>query len=126
MGGAGRDALTGGAGLDNLTGGAGKDLFVFRDGDFGGSSIETADRIHDFGRLDRIDLSRVDANTAVDGGQEFAFIELSAFTGTAGELRYEQASDYTSVQGDVDGDGIADFMIRLDGAVTLNLNDFLL
>ena len=50
LGGDGRDTLDGGAGGDRLTGGGGRDVFVILPG--GGK-----DRIEDFGRADRLDLS---------------------------------------------------------------------
>ena len=40
---------------------------------------------------------------------------VAAFSHTAGELRYEQISGNTYIEGDTNGDGIADFMIRADG-----------
>lgn len=126
-GGEGDDWLEGGSGRDIYVGGAGSDRFVFRDGDFGGASAETADAIQDFGDADgdRIHLSVVDANSGLDGNQAFAFIGSSDFTGAAGQLRYEQIDGNTYVQGDVDGDGVADFWIRLDGLHTLGTDDFI-
>lgn len=126
FGNSGEDILIGGAGRDTLVGGAGNDSFLFRDGDFGGATTGTADRITDFAEGDRIDLSLADADSSLAGDQAFAFIGAGAFTGTAGELRYEQIGDSTFVQGDVDGDGTADFMIRLDGLHTLEAGDFLI
>ncbi len=124
----GADRIEGGAGLDRLYGGLGSDLFVFDDGHFGGSTGSAADQIHDFDRAegDRIDLGRVDANSAVQNDQGFAFIGSAAFSGTAGELRYQHVSGSTIVQGDTNGDGIADFAIRLDGLHTLTSGDFVL
>jgi len=126
-GGAGNDWLEGGAGHDVLTGGAGSDSFVFRDGDFGGATAATADEITDFTHGDdHIRLNFVDANTLLDGDQAFAFLGSAAFDNHAGELRYEQISGNTYVEGDTNGDGIADFMIRVDGLHTLASGDFVL
>lgn len=125
-GGDGNDYLEGGAGQDIFIGGSGEDHFVFRDGDFGGATAGTADRIEDFAFGDRISLSPVDADTNLDGNQGFAFIGTSAFDGTAGELRYEQVDGNTCLSGDTNGDGLADFMIKLDGLHTLTSNDLLL
>ena len=123
----GRDTLIGGSGMDLLTGGRGADLFVFRDGDFAGLDGASADRIFDFsrGQSDLIDLSAVDA---VEGGEDdaFTFIGNAAFSGTAGELRYEFIDGYTMVTMDVDGDMIADFAIRVDGTLNLLASDFVL
>jgi Ca2+-binding RTX toxin-like protein len=113
----GADTLIGGAGTDHLTGGAGNDMFVFANGDFGGATTSTADEIVDFtSGQDTIDLSQVDANTLLGGDQAFAFIGTGAFSNTAGELRYEQISGNTYLTGDTNGDGIADFMIKVDGS----------
>jgi Ca2+-binding RTX toxin-like protein len=127
-GGDGSDWLDGGAGRDELTGGIGADRFLFRIGDFGGATTTTADVIHDFSHAegDRIRLDLIDANAGVAGDQAFAFIGTNAFTGTAGELRYSQSGGNTYVEGDVNGDGLADFMVRLDGLHSLVGTDFAL
>jgi serralysin len=126
-GGNGNDWLEGGAGQDRMTGGSGSDIFVFRNGDFGGHTAGTADRITDFAQgEDHIRLNYVDANTTLTGVQAFAFIGTAAFDGHAGELRYEEISGSTYISGDTNGDGIADFMVRLDGAHALASNDFIL
>jgi Ca2+-binding RTX toxin-like protein len=127
-GGVGSDWLEGGAARDILTGGTGADQFVFRDGDFGNSQA-TADKITDFSSVDgdKINLQFVDANTLLSGDQGFSFIGTSAFDGhTAGQLRYEQINGFTFVEGDMDGDGHADMMIRLTGPHTLTGGDFVL
>lgn len=124
----GNDQLRGGAGGDDLAGGTGADRFVFDDGEFGGMSRSTADYIADFVRAegDLIDLRPVDAVVGAGGDQAFAFIGGSAFSGTAGELRAYQSGGDTFVAGDVNGDGVKDFLIYLEGAVALNASDFLL
>jgi len=124
----GNDHLDGGAGQDRFYGGAGADDFIFGNGDFAGMTSGSADRIHDFSAADgdQIRLDGVDANSVLGGDQGFAFIGNGAFTGTAGELRTSQISGNTYVQGDVDGDGVADFWIRLDGLHTLGSGDFVL
>jgi Ca2+-binding RTX toxin-like protein len=126
FGGAGNDILIGGTGQDKLAGGAGNDAFVFRDGDFGGTTKSTADQVTDFAAGDGIDLSGVDANTLLDSDQAFSFIGTGAFTHTAGELHYEKISGDTYLSGDTNGDGIADFMIKLDGVHTLSGTDLVL
>jgi Ca2+-binding RTX toxin-like protein len=126
-GGAGNDWIEGGAGKDMLYGGAGSDSFVFHDGDFGGATAATADRVMDFTQgEDVIRLNYVDANTGLDGNQAFHFIGTSAFDGTAGELRYAEISGSTYVSGDTNGDGTADFMIRVDGLHSLTSSDLIL
>jgi Ca2+-binding RTX toxin-like protein len=127
-GGAGNDTLIGGTQRDTLTGGAGADAFLFAAGDAGGSTAGTADRITDFnqGEGDRIDLRGTDAHAGLAGDQAFAFIGQAAFGGIAGQLRYGQAASRTDITGDTDGDGAADFLIRLDGPIPLVAADFLL
>ena len=128
-GAAGSDRLIGGTGRDSLRGGIGADGFVFDDADFGGATTTTADRVLDFSKADgdRIDLKLVDANTA-NGATDnaFTFIGTKAFSKVAGELRAVQSSGNTFISGDTDGNGTADFMIRLDGLLTLTNADFVL
>jgi len=132
-GGAGSDTLLGGTGRDFLTGGAGNDRFVFRGGDFGGATKTTADVIMDWNAGDRIDLSKVDADIRAvadaSGNQAFAFIGTAAFNtadSKIGELRYETSATGVIVYGDQNGDGIADFALRVDGVSSLSAGDFLL
>jgi len=124
----GNDTLQGGAGMDRMYGGAGQDKFVFRNGDFAGMTSSTADRIHDFSEADNdiIHLSGVDANSLVAGDQAFSFIGSAAFSHSAGELRAYQSAGQTWIQGDFNGDGVADFLIRVDGLHTLTATDFIL
>nr|WP_315591059.1 calcium-binding protein [Sphingomonas psychrotolerans] len=121
----GADVLTGGAGRDQLWGGSGADGFRFASGDFAGLTTTTADLISDFSQAeaDWIDLSAIDA---VAGGADdaFAFLGTGAFTGVAGQLRYEFSGTRTMVYGDLDGNGVADFAIALTGNVALVSNDF--
>jgi Ca2+-binding RTX toxin-like protein len=123
----GNDVIDGGAGIDQAYGGTGADTFVFADGDLGGASQASCDIIRDFSHAeaDRIDLSGLDANSALSGNQAFAFLGTSAFTGSAGQLRYEESGGNTYLMGDTDGDGTADFMIRLDGSHALTSGDFI-
>lgn len=124
--GAGSDILDGGPGVDTLIGGASGDRFMF---DLADSSTNYArvDRIVDFDRSegDLIDLSRIDAIAASGGDDAFAFIGSAAFS-AAGQLRYGQEGGNTYLQADVDGDGTADFVLRLDGLHTPVEADFVL
>ena len=88
----------------------------------------SADVIHDFSQAehDLIRLDFVDADTGIQGDQGFDFIGTSAFTNTAGELRYQLIDGNTFVMGDTNGDGTADFLVRLDGAHSLASGDFIL
>ena len=55
-----------------------------------------------------------------------SFIGTDAFTGTAGEARYEQFGSYTMIFVDVDGDAVADGAIRVDGIHDFLATDFIL
>lgn len=124
---AGDDRIIGGAGIDIMHGGAGADRFDFNSILETGSTLATSDRILDFNRAqgDFIVLFGIDANTTVTGNDAFSFIGTAAFS-AAGQLRYEVANGRTVVSGDVNGDGVADFFIRLDGVQTLTSDVFTL
>ncbi|HEX8125054.1 MAG TPA: M10 family metallopeptidase C-terminal domain-containing protein [Allosphingosinicella sp.] len=124
------DILAGNGGSDTLTGGDGSD--VFRYYSTTDSTVAAPDLIRYFvGGADDIDLSRIDANVHVAGDQAFRFIASAAFTGagesSAGELRSYGESGIWHVEGDVDGDGSADFSIQIILAgPPLITSDFLL
>lgn len=129
LGGNGADTLEGELGRDTMTGGLGSDVFLFESlAAFGGVTRTAADVIKDFSSAqhDHIDFKGIDASAKGAGDQAFAFIGKAAFGGHAGELRYETAGGNTYVSGDVNGDGAADFMLRLDGLHTLHAADFIL
>lgn len=116
------DLLIGGTGLDLLTGGGGADRFIFKS--ITDSIVGAADKIVDFNPgMDFIDLSAIDANTAVDGDQRFHYIAKQPFTATEGELRLHGSG---TLMGDVDGDGQADFAIRILNDVQLTSWNFIL
>lgn len=126
-GGVGRDLIVGGSGIDTMTGGQGADKFVFNLTSETGTTAATNDIIVDFGvDNDHIDLRGIDADTFTGGDQHFTFIGTSSFSNVAGQLRYEQISGNTFVQGDVNGDGTLDFQIELTGLHSLVNTDFLL
>jgi Ca2+-binding RTX toxin-like protein len=123
----GNDVLAGLAGKDALAGGAGADRFTY--GSVGQSLVGAAsDLITDFSHAqgDRVDLGGIDANTVLAGNQAFAFIGTAAFSHVAGQLREVIAGGVTSLYGDVNGDGAADFQIRCTGAITFVAADFVL
>ncbi|GAA0733508.1 M10 family metallopeptidase C-terminal domain-containing protein [Sphingomonas japonica] len=116
-GGANNDWLDGGAGADMLTGGLGIDVFAFSVAD--GST----DRVVDFQRgVDDLDLSAIDADTTVLGNDSFTLINGAAFSGSAGELRIAG----NMMQGDVNGDGAADFSILFENNAVPLANDIIL
>jgi Ca2+-binding RTX toxin-like protein len=124
QGNGGADTLVGGAGADILTGGLGADKFVLQD--VGDSTVAKFDTITDFSHAqgDYIDLTVIDANSLIAGNQAFAFMGTAAFDNHAGEIRYEVVGGNAMVYGDTNGDGIADFAIRLMGVSTLVAADF--
>ena len=124
IGGSGDNTLDGGAGQDTLTGGAGADTFVVAA--LGDSEVGAGrDIITDFlSGTDRIQFTGIDANTGAAGHQAFTMINTAAFSiGVAGQLRYSFAGTDTIVEGDVDGDGVADFQIQLTGNHTITAAD---
>jgi hypothetical protein len=117
----GDDVLIGGAGNDKLIGGRGADHFTFDDIAMG------RDKILDFGRgKDVIDLSALDARDHTSDDDGFTFIGRARFSGDAGELRYGVKGGDAIVRGDTDGDGHADFAIRVVDIHRLHESDFVL
>ena len=126
-GGANADLIHGNLGADILTGNGGADTFRY-DGT-ADSNSGSRDRITDFTPgTDKIDLSRVDANSLAAGDQGFTWIGSSAFSGSAGQLRAYQQNGFWFVEGDVNGDAVADLVIALtlQGSTPLGQGDFLL
>ena len=122
----GDDVLRGGDGQDVLQGGAGADRFTFAA--VTDSRAGAPDRITDFSHLqgDRVDLSAIDANTGAAGNQAFSFIGTALYSGVAGQLRYCRRRPDTTIAGDINGDGVSDFHIRLTGTIGLLAADFVL
>jgi Ca2+-binding RTX toxin-like protein len=124
-GGAGNDTINGGLLRDNLTGGAGADIFVFTSRTHTGLTSTTADLILDMrAGTDMIDLSSIDARTNVAGNQAFRFVGTASLAGASGRLRYDAGTGL--VQGDVTGDGVADFAIFIQNRAVLTALDFVL
>lgn len=114
-GGGGNDTITGGAGADVLTGAAGGDTFVFASVAHIGTGAQS-DRITDFtSGVDLIDLTGI-------GG--LVFIGTTAFSGTAGEVRFNPTLGL--LLGDISGNGAIDFRLLLDGVTSLAPGDLLL
>jgi Ca2+-binding RTX toxin-like protein len=138
LGGAGNDTLRGDAGHDILTGGAGADTFDFNAVSETGVLATTRDVITDFTHnatlslSDRIDVSTIDANSALASDQAFSWLGTAAFSGVAGQLHYrlENATATTAartiVEGDINGDKVADFQVELTGLKALVAADFVL
>ncbi|MEZ5873581.1 MAG: M10 family metallopeptidase C-terminal domain-containing protein [Hyphomicrobiales bacterium] len=131
-GGAGHDSLFGDSGMDTLTGGLGRDLLT------GGADEDTfdfnsiaesvkgnnRDQILDFQPgIDKIDLKDIDAKK---GGinDQFKWIGKHDFHGKKGELHYIKKGGYVIVEGDITGNGKANFQIKVDGVSKLIADDF--
>ena len=129
-GGVGNDTLIGGLGKDNLTGGLGADQFKFNAEAETGTTAATRDIIADFSHSqgDKIDLSAIDANTAVAGNNTFSAPTLGGtFSGVfanPGELYFDQTAHI--LYGNNDADSAADFSIQLTGVNSLVASDFVL
>ncbi|SDD27395.1 Hemolysin-type calcium-binding repeat-containing protein [Sphingomonas sp. YR710] len=128
IGGAGNDVLIGGAGADTLTGGDGADIFRFLlTGDLSAIAGKT-DTITDFSSTagDHLDFSAFDADPLAVDHQAYSFIGSAAFDHHAGELRFDSTGLITTVYGDTNGDGVADFMVKMAGDIHLTDHDFIL
>ncbi|MDB5555022.1 MAG: regulatory domain of in-like proprotein convertase [Rhizobium sp.] len=123
--------LAGGRGEDLLRGGKGSDEFRYmslRDSLVG----DNHDIILDFAKKDKVDLGLIDAVTGTGIDDDFSYIGSKAFHSIAGELHIVlfdvkgKKNDMTIVEGDVDGNGTADFMIELAGIHKMKGGDFML
>jgi len=126
-GGNGDDVLIGGRGKDVLTGGGGRDFFDYNSKS---ESVKGSNRdvITDLRRADddRIDLRDIDADTSTNPGNDsFKFIKTAAFKGGGRELRYNDNGSTCTVQGDINGDKVADFEIKVSVG-SLETGDFFL
>ncbi len=114
FGGGENDRLSGGVGSDTLSGGVGADVFVFSNAS---ESPHGAGRdvIVDFEvGVDHIDL------TGLGGSLRF----VSAYTGTAGEVRYNESIGRLYV--DLDGDMASDLSIDVQDGPELTAADLIL
>ena len=120
-----RARVDGGGGTDQLTGGIGADRFVFDD--VADSPPQAPDLVFDFSAVqgDRIDVSGIDAVSGTPENEDFIFIGDDAFSGSAGELRFLPDFEDGLLEGDINGDGTADFTIELLGVTSLVGDDIM-
>lgn len=125
-GGDNNDRLYGGSGADTLTGGNGSDHFMFT------SELDSipgsADTITDFtangsGTADVIDLTAIDANTAMAGDQAFTWNSTNPGANALWWSVTDNGDGTSEVTyyGDVNGDSVADFQLNVHqiGSVTV-------
>ncbi|PZR61654.1 MAG: hypothetical protein DI537_52415 [Stutzerimonas stutzeri] len=105
-------------------------MFLFTAKSDSGTNARIRDTITDFSQKggDKIDLGRIGLDKGNGEDPFFTFLGKGAFTGKAGELRYEIKDGKTTVLSDLDGDGDgdADVSILLDGTINLKATDFIL
>jgi Ca2+-binding RTX toxin-like protein len=135
-GGAGKDTVQGGTGWDDLYGGADRDTFRFTS--LSDSTTANRDVIFDFfsaanrltveqvGTTDLVDLSMIDANSTLSGNQAFTWTGTGNFFKSAGDLWVSTSAAGTYVNGDVNGDAVADFQLLLAGVTAVSASDFIL
>ena len=125
IGGQGEDTLNGGSGADRLTGGGGNDVFDFRS--ISDSAAGHGNRDVIAGGFDSPGAGAGDLIDVSDIGL-FVFLGEGAFSGTGwSELRVAAAgTDDAIVQGDVDGNSVADFEIIIEDCLanTFGAEDF--
>lgn len=120
FGGKGNDTITGGAGADVLSGGKGNDRFVFtgvKDSSYAGEWDVIFDFTHG---KDKIDLSRIDADTHKPGNQAFQLSYFSISKDTTGP------HPITTVFIDINDDDVKDMAIKVVGVQTLYNTDFIM
>jgi hypothetical protein len=132
-GGGGNDRLFGGIGNDQMTGGKGLDTFVvlaesvYSSKAPGGHALEI-DFVYDLRAIegDKIDLSFIDADISTVDNDSFHLV--GAFSKHASEMTlvYTAASNQTVLSLDVDGDGKADYQMKITGDVHLDSGGWVL
>jgi Ca2+-binding RTX toxin-like protein len=128
------NVLTGGLGSDSLYGGVDNVRDVFDFNSIAESKVGTTrDKVYDFiAKIDKIDLSGIDANTATakTGDQAFLFNNTTAKANSvwyaAKDVDGSTATKDVIVYGDVNGDAKADFEIGLVGVTSVAVTDFVL
>lgn len=124
-GGEGNDLIRGEGGADTLYGDTGADQFTYATA--AESTVAGFDRIMDFVRgMDKIDLSAIDANSAVAGNQTFNWTGAQPFFASPADLYFRSSLIGSVVEGDLNGDKIADFRVVVVGVYDMSAADFVL
>ena len=113
MGSTSNDLFVLAGGLDTVIGGAGVDRFVFGPATLGAAAAQAvalADLDRSLGEV--IDLGPINAIAATLANDAFSFIGGAAFSGVAGQLRWAESAGERLIEGDVNGDRVADLTIR--------------
>jgi serralysin len=127
VGSLGETNFVGGFGRQYMGGGQGANIFTYLS--IADSSPLGPDLVTNFDPAkDVIDLSRIDADIMTPGLQNFSFIGTAPFSGSGGQLRYQQdpAHNSTMVEADLVGDSTPDLEIQVSGLLTLSAADFAL
>jgi Ca2+-binding RTX toxin-like protein len=125
MGGDGDDVLIGAGGADTLTGGSGANTFKYNAISDSGTTINVnTDTIVDFKEgSDVIDLSAIDANTAVNNNQAFNFGGQNANT-VANSVTWNTDGTNTFIHLDNNGNTTADMVLVMTGVHNLTAANF--
>jgi hypothetical protein len=120
---------------DKISGGSGSSdmiqLSSNHSGSFFGATISNVEKLELLGSAEArfngnfFGISAI-ATVIGGGGDAFTFIGSAVFTGDAGQLRYVRLvlNGYPLVEGDIDGNGTAEFQIQVKGIVTFTGADF--
>ncbi len=127
IGGAGNDRLIGGIGVDSESGGGGADTFVFAPATArprAGSTIALP-----------ISFPGSTKSTSAGSMRSARRLAMTTFTSSASapsmappatlDYSYNSSLGVTTLQGDINGDRVADFAIDLTGSITLSANDLI-
>ena len=131
VGGAASDIIVANALQNRLSGGGGGDVFTFTERDAQAGWLRAdgkkllPDTIADFvSGQDRIDVSAIDAGRGTGTNEAFSWIGANAFSNVAGQLRAVAGGSYVRIEGDTDGNGVADLVI-MASTTTISAADFL-
>lgn len=118
----------GGDGRDTFTGAGGRDTYYYTSAQ-NSPATTGRDVITDFVHgQDKINLARIDPDSAHAGDQAFRWLGHAALGTTPGDLAWFSSGGNTIVQGNTDTDTAAEFWIQLNGNVgpSLTAADFIL